>query len=99
MKILSKMRKHYPQELDEYLQLFGEEYWQDQIAKYCPLLENEGIDITDINWTKRKHSHWSHHQHGRKLSKIEQLYLDKYYRQVDPDNPMNNRNIHGLHFD
>ena len=54
MKIINKMRKFYPEELSEFEELMGEDYWTNQIKQYCPLLEEENIDITDMNWLKRK---------------------------------------------
>jgi hypothetical protein len=31
----------------------GENYWKEQVKKYCPLLEGEEIDIEQIKWTER----------------------------------------------
>ena len=54
MRILNKMRRFYPEELDEIEAVMGENYWAKQVKKYCPLLEGENINMEDMEITRRK---------------------------------------------
>ena len=47
MNLIGKLQKYYPQEIDEYNERMGVDWFQKQIKKYCPSLEEEEIDIND----------------------------------------------------
>ncbi len=100
MKILSKMKQFYPEELEAFEELMGDLHWKNQVKNYCPQLEQEDIDKYDLSWVKKNTSAKNKPQSPeQRLTKIEQLYISKYHDLVDPDQPEKLKSRTDIFFD